>query len=236
MKIKNILKLFAVSLLIVSCEYEEDLFQLTNDNPNVMFVYKGVNTEQINDSLKIPLTDLGTAQIPFEMVINDKSQNLNLLVNNFIQGDLSINGSAYDGTGHTIKNGKHEFDFVPTSTGHHNIELEIKDSYGQSHTSNLKFYVFDNLTPVAVCKVNTIGQNSQYEIEILAGDSYDQDAKWGGRVQSYIYKIGSYYTLETERFSSIKHILPGPGKYVISVQVKDNDGGLSAPTYTEIEF
>jgi hypothetical protein len=211
--------LIILSLLFVySCTYEEDLFESTKQAPTFYFIYNEKEFEGVTDSLKIPAVEIGKKTISFDAVVSDKSSSL-ALTSEFIQGSgvLKVNGD-------TLKQNGNFFD------------LFISDIYGKSVKRRVEFTVFTNLNPVANLSINQIRQNSTYEIEIDGSGSFDMDEKWGGKIQEYIFKIGSYYEFRTTEFASIKHILPGPGSYVISLQVVDNDGGVSQPVFDEIQM
>ncbi len=226
------------STILCSCTFENDLFEAYKEAPYFIFTYKGQNFEGISDSLKIPSAGLGKTPINFELKINDKS---NLLQISYepLQGvgELLINGDIIERDQiNKIARGNHSAQYVPQRNGKHHLILNLIDLYGNTISKEAQFVVFSNLPPVASCEVRNVGQYSKFEIEIDASKSRDLDEKWGGRVEEYIYKIGSYYEFRTNEFSSIKHIFPGAGTYVISIQVKDNDGAVSEPVFHEIRF
>jgi hypothetical protein len=231
--------LIILSLLFVySCTYEEDLFESTKQAPTFYFIYNEKEFEGVTDSLKIPAVEIGKKTISFDAVVSDKSSSL-ALTSEFIQGSgvLKVNGDTLKQNGNVhLGKGKFPFLFTPTRSGKHIIDLYISDLYGKSVKRRVEFTVFTNLNPVANLSINQIRQNSTYEIEIDGSGSFDMDEKWGGKIQEYIFKIGSYYEFRTTEFASIKHILPGPGSYVISLQVVDNDGGVSQPVFDEIQM
>lgn len=235
---KNILLIIVTLIITSSCSYENDLFEAYKDAPYLFFSYKGENLDGISDSIKIATENLGSQALLFDMKINDKSNNLKVLYN-LLQGQglLRVGSSLIEKDLPTvISRGNHQCRYIPERTGQHRLELSLIDLYGNTIKRKASFVVFTNLPPVASFDVKTIGQYSKYEIEIDASKSWDQDEKWGGQIVEYIYKIGSYYEFRTSEFPSIKHILPGEGSYVISMQVRDNNQALSEPVFQEIKF
>ncbi len=223
-------------IVLASCDYEADIFEEMKGEPTFNFIYQGKIQESVNDSAKISTADLGTKTIDFNLELIDKSRYMDLQVQNVSgSGEMYIDANLVANQV-SVPNGTIKCSYKPLDEGTHIIDLVLMDQYGKAQKRRLKLFVFNNLTPVAVCEVKTIGQNSPYEIEINAEDSFDLDANWGGHVVKYIYKIGNYYNYETDRFSSIKHICPGPGKYIVSLQVIDNDNGISQTVFKEISF
>lgn len=233
-KRRDIIYLLISLVSITSCDYEKDLFEMQNDSPGIQFMYKETYAETIEDSLKISDKELGNTPIPFQIKINDRSQNLTITANNINRGELFINGSRLTSPIGVKSNNIHNLEYIPNVQGQHELEFIVKDTYGKSKTCKSIFYIFNNLLPEAEIDIKVIGQNSPYEIEISGERSYDKDSKWGGKVVTYKYKVGSYYEYTSSSFKSIKHILPGPGKYIISLQVIDNDNGESQTKFKEI--
>jgi hypothetical protein len=226
--------MFLFSVAFISCSIESDIFKEMKGDPAFNLIYEGVSIQSINDSVKIRSNEIGNKTIDFNINLIDKSRLMDLEVQRISgSGEINIDDKTVDQKV-TVSNGTIKCHYTPSEAGKHVIDLTLKDQYGKAQKRRLSLYVFNNLPPVAVCKINKIGQNSDYEIEISAIDSYDTDAKWGGHVVKYQYKIGNYYTYQTDRFASIKHICPGPGKYIISLQVIDEDGGISPITFSEV--
>lgn len=235
---KNCLFMIITFILATSCSYEEDIFETYKDAPFLLFSYKGQNLKGITDSLKIPSEQIGNKEILFDLKINDKSNALQVRYElDLGQGILQIGNEVLDKEfSNKISRGTHNCKYIPQRTGQHKLTLNLIDLYGNATAKEASFYVFSNLPPKAQFEIRNISQYSKYEIEIDASKSWDQDEKWGGQISEYIFKIGSYYEFTTTEFSSIKHILPGPGTYVISLQVRDNDQAISKPVFQEISF
>lgn len=235
MKLRFI-SLMLLALTMVSCEYEKDLFEKFKPEPEFTFIYNGAQAPSIDDSVKIAQGELNLRAVDFQIRLVDKSRYLNLSIDEINGiGKLHVNDEELSGSV-TVKNGIINLEYVPSVGGEHIFDLVIKDQYGKRQSKRVRLFVFDNLPPVADFEIITIGQNSPYEIEVRAVNSYDQDRKWGGKVVSYKYKIGNYYEYETSRFATIKHILPSSGTYIISLQVKDNDGAYSPTVFKEVKL
>jgi hypothetical protein len=233
---KKYIKYIAIMLLVTSCEYEADLFKSIKGSPTFTIMYEGEEIETINDSIKIPIEKISQTQIPFTVLLNDKSSMLKLSVDEINGiGEIEVNNEILNESAN-IEPGKIEIKYSPSIEGEHIFDLIITDEYGKNIKKRCRFLIFNNLPPVAQLDVVKIGQNSKYEIEVRGHESYDQDSQWGGKVVRYIFKVGNYYTYETERFSTIKHILPSEGTYIISLQVVDDDNSYSNTVFQEIKF
>lgn len=233
--VKYISVLFFISILY-SCEYEKDLFEKLKNEPKFSFMYNGVEVQSIDDSIKIQSSKMQQTAIAFQIRLNDKSRKLNLGIDGINGiGELTVNGNQLKDN-QTVQNGSINCEYVPSIEGEHIFDLIVKDEYGKTQRKRIRFFVFHNLPPVADFEIIKIGQNSQFEIEIRAIKSYDTDDKWGGRITTYKYKIGNYYQYETDKFSTIKHILPTSGTYIISLQVKDNDNAYSQTVFKEVKL
>jgi hypothetical protein len=119
-------------------------------------------------------------------------------------------------------------DFVkisPATEGENIIKLFAKDVYGETGQAELDFTVFRNLLPVCKADIRTINEVA-HEIEISAAHSYDRDAKWGGKIVQYEYKIQQDYFLQTN-LNKIRYIFQSAGQKKITVRVQDNNGEWS---------
>jgi hypothetical protein len=111
--------------------------------------------------------------------------------------------------------------------------LRFTDYYGESLSLLFSLFVFDNLYPTCKMDIKEVKELSEYEYLIDLSKSFDADAKFGGNIISYEYKINNYYFLVTEK-SAIYHIFPAAGTYDIKCRVKDNDGAWSPTVTTKI--
>lgn len=107
-------------------------------------------------------------------------------------------------------------------TAHFTFELEDRINQ-KSPIYNLYISAFKKLPPVSKFTMNNIALISDYEYEIDASSSYDQDRKFGGKIVQYIYKIDNKIT-RISKSNKIKYSFPGEGTYQISLIVTDNDG------------
>jgi hypothetical protein len=101
--------------------------------------------------------------------------------------------------------------------------LRVVDPFNKTSQALIQLTVFRNLPPICRDTVFKVNQLSPYEIEVDASKSFDQDARWGGKILKYEYHIDTDYSCTSER-SSINYICVGPGQKKISVRVQDNDG------------
>lgn len=225
-----------IALLLNSCTFENDLFEAFKEGPRLSLHYQGQTLDEISDSLKVQVAEIGRKQIVFEITISDKSRELDFHYE-FLQGAgiVNVNNQAIEANSlHELPRGKHAVSFIPERSGRHVLNFFISDLYGNVTYRKIEFFIFSNLAPVARLSITQLGQFSRFEIEIDASSSFDQDERWGGKIQEYIFRVGSFYQFNTNQFKSIKHVLPGPGTFVISLQVRDNDGTLSEPVFQTV--
>jgi hypothetical protein len=112
-------------------------------------------------------------------------------------------------------------------------QLKLVDYYNESTSLLFSLFVFDNFYPVCKMEIKEVKEVSEYEYLIDLSKSFDVDARFGGHIVIYEYKIGNYYFLTTEK-NAIYHIFPTMGDYDIKCRVKDNDGAWSDVVTTKI--
>ncbi|MDR1226558.1 MAG: hypothetical protein LBK47_06630 [Prevotellaceae bacterium] len=134
----------------------------------------------------------------------------------FLNDSLVINSVS-------IARGRNSVSAYGVAAGSARGSLIIRDVYERSVSVPYEFTVFNNLPPV--CRISVIGikELSPYEVFVDLSTSLDTDERFGGYVDQYEYRVGSYYRLTTQH-SSIYHILPAAGTYDIRCRVRDNDG------------
>ncbi len=115
--------------------------------------------------------------------------------------------------------------FVPTGEGLTRMVFTVTDHLNNSSQAVLELLTFKNLLPVGSLVITPIKTVDPLEYLIDAGASYDADVHFGGGIVQYIYQVDGQ-TIATSK-SQIKHIFSAPGVYTITLQIKDNDGGLS---------
>lgn len=200
---------FFVTLLFVSCDSSEDYF-LYHDNTPVVLIKKEADTvfvSSISDSFKL----------------SPNAYNLNLKY--FDEEQLKLNISTSFATDSVKLLAGNLAQVFFNSEGLSKVSFTLIDCYGKSAVANLNVTTFRNLPPVAMVTLTKTATHSPYEILIDASKSYDLDAKFGGAVVLYEYKLNNL--TRTTSASSISYIFGTPGQKVISVKVKDNDGAWS---------
>jgi hypothetical protein len=117
-------------------------------------------------------------------------------------------------------------DFTGQKQGEVAGTLEFSDYYGEKLSTSLSLFVFNNLYPICNLKIKEVKELSDYEYLIDLSSSFDRDARFGGEIVVYEYKISNYYSLTTDK-ETIYHIFPTTGEYDVKCRVKDNDGAWS---------
>jgi hypothetical protein len=194
-------------------------------------VQKGM--AQYMDSIKI--AQIRTVQLTFK----DDVKSLNAKVY-FDKGENNI--SAILNNTDTIKHNISytvaidepvQINFIGRKQGQVAGTLEFSDYYGEKSSTLLELFVFNNLYPVCRLQIKEVKELSDYEYLIDLSSSFDRDARFGGNITTYEYKIGNYYSLTTDR-DAIYHIFPTAGTYDVKCRVKDNDGAWSDIVSTKI--
>jgi hypothetical protein len=212
-----------------ACDREFDPFEKVNSvSINISFDEAGLTelltltNGVLKDSVKRGRTNT------YRMDFGGGSDNNTLLVDRLTPSrvvDFFINDSLLQSSAN-IARGKHRVGVQGISVGACHGSLTIKDSYEHSATIPYEFTVFHNLPPVCVMGVIPVKDLSPYEVMVDLSASYDADAKQGGAIAMYDYRVGSYYRLTTTKLA-IYHILPDTGRYELRCRVRDNDGAWS---------
>jgi hypothetical protein len=225
------------AIMALSCDSSADSFKEKNDPISFEIrtsdgIYDYARYKQYEDSVKIgqPRTVHFTLFDDMkELTLSasfDKGGNNVVIV---LENDTIISERQYN-----VPVGKRmDINITGKSPGEVIGQLKFIDYYGESLSLPIYLFVFDNLYPVCKMDIKEVKELSEYEYLIDLSKSFDADAKFGGNIESYEYKIGNYYFLTTEK-SSIYHIFPTTGAYDIKCRVKDNDGAWSDVVSTKV--
>ncbi|MEQ8552106.1 MAG: hypothetical protein RIC06_10455 [Cyclobacteriaceae bacterium] len=228
LKLPGISMTFCILVALSSCLRIDQIEQI-NSQPIIL-----INGQKslIRDSMK--LTNDGR-QYPVEITVEDPDFN-----------QKSISFEILSGQGYVFQNGisineiqldKYEnlrLSYSPNRTGTHILSFNAVDAFDQSSSNNLEVFVFDNFLPIAQFElVKPEVQHDPLEYQIDTSNSYDPDAKFGGRITSYEYSfLGKIVEISK---SSIGIIFPKPGIYDIGLRVKDNNEEWGAVTMKSIK-
>lgn len=179
--------------------------------------------EVIRDTMKYSLQP----EYVFSFSIEDDQAERHLEVENLQNALLYFQGKIINDTEANIsgiKNG--QLTFKALQHGEFNFRINVKDPQGLSTAAEVKLNMLDNLLPVAKLALAQTNDPAPYQISVDGIESFDLDAKWGGKVTAYEFMVDDFYTTETVR-QKIEYIFPEPGTYTIGLRVKDNDGAWS---------
>jgi hypothetical protein len=211
-------------LLLSSCDREFDLFKETN-KVNLNF-----EESEITDGLKLTngvLKDsVKQGQIrTYHIDISGGSDDNVLTVDRFNASqavEFYLNDSLVESS-HAIARGRNTIGVKGLNAGSSKGSLVIKDVYSREANVPYEFTVFYNLPPTCRVSIMPIKELSPYEVMVDLSASSDGDEKYGGYINEYEYRIGSYYRLSSTK-PQIFHILPDSGTYDVRCRVQDNDG------------
>lgn len=226
------LSIIIIGLAFFSCDTRLDHRLEINEKPT--FKIRSTNDWSINSNktFKTILNDslkLGNEyEIEYsvtddnESILLEKKDNLNSsLLYNFVPNDIQ-----------SVKVGKGDLIISAGEIGFHQIKLEVTDQFENKHLNELNLTVFKNIIPVAEFSITeNTNSNNPKEYIFNASSSYDQDAKFGGKIDQYIYEISNTqtnfsYTLPSN-LKITPYLFPDTGTYSVSLRTIDNNSGQS---------
>ena len=155
------------------------------------------------------------------------SEDYSTRVLNFLKNELALDEKT--------KN-IHDFSVFSIKQGVKNFKVRAADDFGNFNESKFNLVFLPNKNPVAKLKLQKHDFDSRiYWMDF--SDSFDQDEKLGGRVVEYHYWIEHNGIVEKNQteFKSIRYVFD-PGKNIVSVRVRDNDGQLSKEVKVEVNI
>lgn len=191
MKNKNYVATMLGLAVLTAC-VSENYFNDLNSPP---IISTTANLE-ITDTLKIGKFKNPDKAVYFSLplLITDINQNLKSL-------DIEVDSTIViiDNTGKALpshynlntkeyKDGVNKtFLFAPLETGEYTITATATDQFEISRSLSKSLYVFDNMRPKCVVKeaYYTAPAGTFYEVYVDIRNSFDQDARWGGKIASY---------------------------------------------------
>ena len=206
--------LLALSFLsLVSCDNLEGYYDEYNEKPTIT-IKKELGTEyleEFKDSLKI-----GDNTYSFNFKITDEEEN------------LDIKYSCSDDEVILTQNGD-QITIESKVVGLKEIILTTEDAFKETDQCKLTLEVFENVLPTAKFEVKeSDAMLSPLERVIDASGSFDTDAKFGGGLTRYQFRIDNQEIIDTPK-KSINYIFPNQGSYQIWVRVRDNNDEWSEP-------
>lgn len=208
-----------LGLCLIACDSFEERIEEINSSP--MFVLEGEAVGALTDSIK-----LGAGSYAFAIELVDAEANLSRIESEQSSGTgkLFVNGSEVLNGVIQVKEST-GISYNAETSGKHDFVLTAFDDFDQKASLEVSFTAFSNLPPVAVVEVIDPIVGSEFERLIDASDSFDQDAKFGGRVVTYEYTFLG--RTETISESDQTVIFPAPGTYQVLVRVQDDNDAWS---------
>lgn len=179
--------------------------------------------ENLRDTMKFSLQP----EYVFTFSVQDDQAERMLEVENLQDGLLYFQGKIVNDALTNVSgitNG--QLTFKALKAGEFNFRVNVKDPQGLSTAAVVQINMLENLEPIAKLTLNQTDDPAPYQVTINGIESFDQDARWGGKIMAYEYMVDEFYTTETVR-KEIEYIFPQAGTYTIGLRVKDNDGEWS---------
>jgi len=215
-----------------SCDSTLDSLDRSNTRPEITFTFLENDITKHRDSIKIStaIFDRGYSQ---DVTVIDPNNNLAEVYFLIRSGAGSVTSAGVLSSRRLrvksdFNENIYQFTFTPSATGFHEIQIFARDHFNRYDTLSLQLAAFDNLVPVSRFSVSPRRVITEFEHNIDASASFDQDSDYGGFIKNYEFTInGQVITRETP-------ILPFPfGQeqiVTISVRVQDNDNIWSERT------
>ncbi len=227
---------YILLVMLVSCNTSSDYLEGISTNPLIILSNGG---KEIVDTVKTTVHALSNySTIPFIIKGNTLAKKVSIM-------EVYNTGSGYTDT--TVKfylnsskielsresilefdvlNGSNEIRILKNNWGYSWFKIKVKDSFDKSDEFLYKVYQFRNIDPVISWKFVERKVLSPYEYTIDASASYDPDAKYGGKIDTFMYKVSEDLLIKNTE-SKLNWIFPGPGTYNVEVTIKDNDGAFT---------
>jgi hypothetical protein len=203
----RLLSFFMLLLLQYSCSRRSDFYLNKNTEPVLYSKFSHSTESYYYDTLKYR-----NEKSIFHFGIDDEAGTATLTANSSKRSDV-IEITNNETLTITVK-----------ETGDALITCEAVNVFEKKMEFKIYMHTFINLPPITIADVRAIPTGlSAFEIEIDASKSYDLDAKFGGGIVKYNYKINNNYDVETT-LSKIRYIFDSGGQKRILVRVQDNDG------------
>lgn len=105
------------------------------------------------------------------------------------------------------------------------LYLTAQNVYELISDAKIELEIFENIKPTVKLEIVSLNNLSQYEYLFDATGSFDGDAKFGGTIEYFVYKIDSLEEIYPS--GDYKKIFNGSGDHSIQVYCVDNNGVLS---------
>ena len=199
---KNIIYILIIAISLVSCDSGEDMFKDSDQAP--LLSIKGARHDSFGKHQKDSLK-LEELYYSLDYKVEDEENiELDVQVDSIfrieIKEDKIIIGAIKEGTS--------------------NIYITATDSWGKQDKITFKLTCFKNLSPVAALEIEPLSDVREYKLDASA--SYDQDQRYGGKVDLYRFFVNEK-EIEKTFHTEMNYIFPSTGEYKVAVQVKDNN-------------
>ncbi len=213
--------LFFGAILFSCCDTRRDFNVNLNTAPQLSIRHDDSNFNALS-SYQTILTD------SFKLSQGNYYFDYNLQDNEALQSVRVITNILGNGVFQTLSlTSSQRFVFNPKTTGFQSIQLKAIDGYGLSGDASIRLTTFKDLAPVAYLTYLQTAVYDPLEFRLQADQSYDRDAKFGGRIINYEFSISPDYQVITPS-NFISYIFPGTGNFQISLRVEDNDSVWSS--------
>ena len=232
-----------VLVTVSSCSNSELFLEELNSAPTIGIIDSGSSQSHKvwSDSIKVS-SEFGVFPYRFQLVVEDFNANIDevRIVNTPESSDLSTGTLLFQYDTLLI-----DLEVIGVDQSSNLIDLEVialggddltltflsMDAFGESDEAILELAVFDNLLPIVNFEIQEESSGALIR-RIDLSSSFDQDAPYGGAINSYHWVLGgTEFRLSQDH---ILHAFPSSGTFDVTVFVTDNNGSQSESKTFEV--
>ncbi len=210
---KNILLYLPLALMLFqACDQRLDFMDDVNQKPILILPADSGNFKRGGDPVRI------------EILISDPEDQLKKIDFEILEGNGTYMVNGVETESFTLKEkiiGEYVQTIYLRPLGMDNIvsNIILIDELGKKEIKTYKLNIFKNLLPVARFTYTNSGSTFTFD----ASTSYDQDAEYGGKIESYKWSIDNQSYIDTKKVSTYETTLSTTSQHIVKLIVEDND-------------
>ena len=224
-------------VLFASCDKRKDAIEKFNIPPKIYFEHQNGSLQlgnTITDSLKLNQN----GQASQNTKPNHEGLNTKAIVLKY--GSQNISSIKFTSSSRNAKifhQGRRMIDLLPVNRDElklnfendteelTTLEFNITDKLNATSKVVYNIFSFINLAPIASLEYRQSNLTSNFEYELDASKSFDEDRNQGGAVEWYIFHVDAHEI--KAKANKIHYVFKNPGTYPVDLTVIDNQGKSS---------
>jgi hypothetical protein len=216
--------------LLLGCDNSFDELQKIAPVVPQVFLEGNPIIKTLIDSVKVGYVQSGSKNTyqPYQVSVNATSSgSADFSISALGEKQIKINGVPVPASHNFIFKDSTRFIYSirPDTIGLYQVSFTVTDSKKDNDQATIKITAFDNLLPMAYFTFQYSDKTTdKHSFKLSAKQSFDRDAKFGGKIISYSWFIGGQIkeTSTNELYATLSN-----GLYVVGLYVTDNDYGVS---------